>query len=629
MKEVPFYLLSFYRRNKLTVWAAVLAAYIVPTSLYYFHNYGLEGSWKRAINLAIRDNRVFGSEFMFSYGPLGFLSTRNNEYINPWIIVLGDLLLAAGFFNFYRRCLAKDKSYFWVLLAATLFARGAEYTQLFFFIFAISALLLVRDESKNYFLALFCGISGVVIFFIKINYGLIALGLLALLLVFALFRHIRSFAILLVSGISTFVTIYAYSNIDVAEYIRSSGRFIQYYDEAMMRPISFADPVFLLAMAVIVLLLGIAASICVSALKQKRISFHRLVAMGALTFLLFLFYKNGFTRADVIHYGAFFAITPLFSIAFVFLLDGKPVRNVALVSIAVSSAAFLYVQTRDKTSSIKHTLSYLAPAYLSQLMKSGHPESGSVLLTPDAVAHIGRRSIDLIPAELALLQVNGLNYNPRPIPQSYGATEKTLDSINAAHFLKAARPQLIMMRNESIDNHYAFWDESLTKATIKVNYAYDQTVSPEKDTMTKYLLLASVTSVPARPIFRMLEKRRIHFGDTVRFSYPGTEAIYLRAQLSYTPAALLRKRLFQPPPASITLLLDDGSAITIPAIPSELKIPCLINKTVSDLAELKNFFTNNLAANKSVTGLVFNAPVGGFQQGIDILFEQFENYRVP
>ena len=94
--------------------SVLLAIYIIPTHLFYFQNYALEGSWKRAINLAVKNHIVFGTQFIFTFGPLGFLSTRNHEYLGNFFIVLGDLFLVTGFYYFLRKYVSRA---FW---------RGAE-----------------------------------------------------------------------------------------------------------------------------------------------------------------------------------------------------------------------------------------------------------------------------------------------------------------------------------------------------------------------------------------------------------------------------------------------------------------------------------------------------------------------
>src|ERR1035437_4646776 len=49
---------------------------LLPNQLIGLPGLDLDSSWQIATNLALRDGLAFGKEFIFTYGPLGFLSTH-------------------------------------------------------------------------------------------------------------------------------------------------------------------------------------------------------------------------------------------------------------------------------------------------------------------------------------------------------------------------------------------------------------------------------------------------------------------------------------------------------------------------------------------------------------------------
>lgn len=69
--------LRAWSKYDIVILTGMLACFSLPPTLFVPVLNSLEYSWKPALNEAVVHHLVLGRDFMFTYGPLGFLSTRN------------------------------------------------------------------------------------------------------------------------------------------------------------------------------------------------------------------------------------------------------------------------------------------------------------------------------------------------------------------------------------------------------------------------------------------------------------------------------------------------------------------------------------------------------------------------
>jgi hypothetical protein len=246
---------------------------------------------------------------------------------------------------------------------------------------------------------------------------------------------------------------------------------------------------------------------------------------------------------------------------------------------------------------------------------------------------IGNSSIDIFPIYTSILMLNGLNYDPRPVVQSYSVYSVGLDELNALHFFDAGRPEYAMIWNMGIDNRYAQWDESITKAVLHLNYEYRDFILPGNDTTFanitgSYLLLKSKDGVREYPKFERLYGKTIDLGDTLTIDFPADEAIYMTADIEYNTTGKIINLLFQPPLITVTMFLDSAraSSITRRVVRPLLNEPVLINKAILDNAGLQNFMTGNLKQNPTISAFSFHATGDRCSKKIKLAFYRFVNY---
>lgn len=84
------------RNNILYFLLSLIASYLIfPSNLYNFlyplqesENHvwmSLDPSWQLTLNYAYLNNMEWGKDFVFTFGPLGFLSTKFLWGVNKWL----------------------------------------------------------------------------------------------------------------------------------------------------------------------------------------------------------------------------------------------------------------------------------------------------------------------------------------------------------------------------------------------------------------------------------------------------------------------------------------------------------------------------------------------------------------
>src|SRR5205809_205799 len=97
-----------YRKSLAGFIAALLALTLIPHSLYNNPDFGLDSSWYVALHYAVKNNLIFGKEFVFNYGPLGVLTTRLPIGVHEAVYILFDAFVVSNFFYVFYRVINKS-----------------------------------------------------------------------------------------------------------------------------------------------------------------------------------------------------------------------------------------------------------------------------------------------------------------------------------------------------------------------------------------------------------------------------------------------------------------------------------------------------------------------------------------
>jgi hypothetical protein len=617
--------------------ALIIALYALPSTLTRPLSYSLDGSWAVAVNNAVKKGLVFGQDFIFAYGPLGYLSTRYSEYISPISLLLADIFLFAGVYHFTYKYITPKKAWWLILtLICVLMLRSTIYSQSLFLLFILYTALNFKNKPTHYFELGYCSIAAILLFFIKINYGIISLALLLLLALTLLFKEPKKFVFLITFSAAAFACFYFSLHVGLVGYIRYSLPLMSHYDEAMHMVKDPLQTPFLAALVLLALLFSVLVAHLALHLKTKTLRPIQVFSTCCILLAAFLFYKNGFTRPDHYHYGEFFATFSFFMLTAIFITQMQRylLSKLAMVAaIIICGYNLMLPDINDKSVNMPYYLSYLSPTsyFQSIFKKEKNREEPIRVLAEDKLKLIGNATVDILPWEINLTHYYNLNYHPRPIPQS-PAYAPILDSLNANHFYKPTRPEIVMHQNFPIDYHYCFWDESLTKAVIRLNYNYIDFAAVngghrlEDEPFDTYLLLRSKKTPPQYPAFQKLSSREVRMDDTIQINFPADQAIYMSPEFKYSPAGSISRLLYQVPSLNVILFFDDSTHHEYRAVVPIVAGPVLINKAVLKNIDLKNFYTGELAKNRNITAFSFHPTTSGFEPVYRITFMKFSNY---
>lgn len=444
---------------------------------------GLDPSWHLSLQLAAIQGKVFGQEFIFTYGPLGYLLIH--AAVSKTVLLLYDFFILASLLSVYRALLPLRPTPLdvFLLIGLAVVTKICWWASPSAILFAILCYWLWRVYDRGNALSMAAGVmAAFVLFFGKVNYGLIVgllvpaygIGLLTL------HKNRRAHSLLLLFGFPVLVQLGELAlHVDLPKYLRSGIELIAGYNEAMyaysINPFLELGPagLLLLAMGSVVVWGG--------GRFPWREQATLLPLIGLATLLLF---KNAFTRSDEGHNPSFYVALPLLLALWCIGWRGAlPVRILLLASL-FTSLALLKAPTAvgGFTKSVGGTpLDYRRQlitvpwredaSHLQANLRSRFPEA---TLPAEIRFIIGHSSVDVMPWESSLAVLNGLNYQARPVPQSYSVYTPLLDDLNARFLASTNAPALILYacaQAMTIDGRPAAWDESLTKMALMENYA--------------------------------------------------------------------------------------------------------------------------------------------------------------
>jgi hypothetical protein len=589
---------------------------------------GIDNSWIIALNTAIQRGAIFGKDFVFTYGPLGFLSTRNADYVGNAPIIAGDAFLLAGIFLLAYRFFSTNIIWLILLFSAALAMRTSNYSQTLFLLYIIYTSLIVTDKKSDSLYIMYAAIGVPLLFFIKINYGFIAVPTFFVVCSLLASRSVKSALIYGVSCIIPFFAIGLSVGINYKGYFRYGLELIRGYDEAMMHTVNTQElPIWFAAIFICTLCtyLGI---FMYKALKLKSGLLTTNITVSLAAIACYLFFRNAFTRYDDIHYRQFFCIFPFFFAVFAHIIQVDKKIATKIVSMVIALVSLSVLDGNDGArefsisgSKLNDRLS-IAPYYAGICQPFSYGEFPEKLRDDSVKKVVGAGTCDLIAHEMSFIKVNELNYNPRPVPQAYSVYTPDLDSLNAIHFLKQNRPEFILVDNDGVDDRYAIWDETLTKATIHLNYEYTELKGEEHH---PFMLFKTKSGIGEWPIFKKISELVVRAGDTINVPQSVSTPVYMSAKIEYTGYAKIKKLIF-PMHLGVTLLTDSQvSHFTL--VRSIVAEPVLISHFVQSNTELNNFLCGNLQQNKRIRSFVVGGESAEHCKSIVVSFYYFDNYR--
>jgi hypothetical protein len=582
---------------------------------------GLDDSWMIALNLAVKNHLLYGKDFIFTYGPLGFLSTNLGAEIPYGMIWIWLFHLSIiSLFLYIIRKIISDNNSFLVYGIILVSAYHFSYTDLTPRIMMLVFFLIIQNIKKlNMYTFAITGLLITLQFFIRPFAALYFFIIFSISVLYITFVKKQKWSLLYPFGIILLVFIISILlNVDLNWYIRTDYNLTETYSDTM-NLINFANfsASFLIFSAIMFFILFLAV-VLIKIVKSKNFDLT-IYSIIALLFLYFSF-KQGYVRFDTVHIMSFWGIILGITAIYVFftaqyLNKVTIILYAVILIITVSTFSFLH-------SVIPYRYPFQLPTqYIKQLlpgaMANYMERTKKYAALPDSILQmIGDNPIDVIPVDIATLYLNGLNYMPRPVIQSYVTSSDYLNSINYEYYMGNNSPDYVLFSNNSIDTRHPFWDESMTKEALLCNYDIVDSVFLLKEQQDNAMLLKK----KQKPLHL---KKEITFDSRIKFneyfSLPTSDSIiYLAAEFNYNFLGKLEKFLYQAPIVDIELFYTDGKTSRHRIVVPEMMHGVIINKTLLTQDDAFKLFKYRGYKNQNVKGFIFSCDNNAYLENINI-----------
>ncbi|WP_235152540.1 hypothetical protein [Dyadobacter sp. CY345] len=569
--------------------------------------------------MAIHQGLTFGRDWVFTYGPLGFLSTRVPTYIGATPLIIYDIFTACVLIYILRIAFKELNNTAKWLAVPYFIMMSTHNSEATFQLFTLFIFLVFHHyrSHKLISLALATGIS-VLIFFIKLNLGIVTSVILYCYLLLAVFSDRKSWIKMIPFLGFHLLAIFSLSQIfqvDLFNYVKGALSIINNYNDAMFS-VDFINltaryAYFNMAIAsVIILSLAIFFIYSLPTILKSHSDIFVLIVM---LFAWYLGFKQGFTRFGFpgmsypFFYGALFV-----GIAYIFIENEilkKRLGDVFMVFLFVSP----FVSTGLGFSFNKITIPYQDVLFTNlsfQQKLSNHKNRIEYHIDSKIAKSFKGKTVDVVPYEIAYTFFNDLHYNPRPAIQSYQAYNNYLTSLNYDKYLSPTAPDYVLYTTvgPTDSQRYNFWSDSKTTLAMLQNYDYDTT------TISKDTLQIVKKRAGALQIVKSGQKDlTFKLDEEVQVSQQN-KLTWIEVKVKYSLWGKIMRVLVQPPVLRVKATYEDGTTEVFKAIISEIEAGIFLKKLQTN-TEAEHFFRTR-GQNQSITKLQFLQNHAGFQEDI-------------
>jgi len=556
----------------------------------------LDASWRMSLGWFFHQGLQMGRDVVFTYGPLGFLMGRTYSGLQFGSLVLWQVLSAAVFAALIIAGARDLRGPGRVVYFLFFILLGVSYEDALHMIaIALAGWELVRLADREIragaaLLALLLALLAIV----KFTNLMLAAACVAAAAGYALWLGRRRAAAALAGwfagGYLGLWILCGQNPLNLPRYLLTSLEVSSGYQEAMGLPTP--PDAFWKGVTVLVLLVVYALVYLASHPDRPR----ALANGGILAALVYLNWKHGFVRADGHMIGFFFcALLPI--VGFPALLADGPrwrrLQRLLLVPAGVLCVAGTYDalsgavryapgSLQDKVwDNVSHVLNWHA---YRQTFDNRLAEQKQATDLARVRATVGRATIDVLGYEQAVALFNGLNYQPRPVFQSYSAYTPRLARLNEEFYASPRAPQFALLKLETIDGRLAALDDSRLLNRFLHDYAYQFS--------EKGFQLWRRRDAPADAA--TIEPRRLRTVVTA-LNTPcalgdlADQHVWATIDLPYSLLGRLRDAVYKPPLVKLVLEQQDGTRAEFRLPLQQGRTGFMLNPVVTDVSDLMNF----------------------------------------
>lgn len=444
----------------------------------------LDPSWQITFAKVNIDHLNWGKDFVITYGPLSYLSTRTGWGADRFCLLASDLFVCFNFFwifyysyrNSANTSLTLLLIVFSVIMLPVYSSSGLSIILLAFLVFWIRQSM---TTDRHFFYCMQVLII-VLLFFIKFNTGLISFVFFAAGIVYALILRKKQaliYTAYLLLPVLLIAWLSGQLNVSILPYLKGGLNMVSGHNEIMYLEENYTSE---LHFAWVLLLLG-------AGMLLSNLYFERTVLLKHLL-IVFLFscsgyilYKQGFVRADSPHISEFYRYILLFVICipeFHVVAEQRFFRGGV---IAIVFITFFFGKRREQH--LFNLEERLSKSAYTQGFTNFSDSSGFHLFPnnnqiPSAIkAAIGNSRIDAYPWNTQMLLENRLHYVPRPVFQSYLSYTPYLENLNFDFYNSEKAPEYVLYELDAIDQRYPLFDEPRLNLLLMRNYTCADTFS--------------------------------------------------------------------------------------------------------------------------------------------------------
>ena len=542
--------------------ACVLAFATLPRGVSW-PGTSADDSWRAGLAVVQEQGLHFGRDVVFTYGPLGFLTT-SNVYV-PWQALTGMVV-----------AIALQVLLCWTLLhvsralpvlaavALTCVVAAAPTTEVevgLAIVLALGLSLLASDNAVPRWLPAAGGAFAGVLLLVTPTVGVEALAVAALVSLFGRAGRLLSLAEMLVSfliafGLFWFATGNAIG--DVLPWLRGTAQLVSGYTAGMAvnNPAHPGEVRQALALLVLLSALVVLSARGLPRLRQAAL----LLAWAVVGFGVF---KEGFVRLDS-HAAIFFATCAVAGMA---LARGRVVRfaagGVAVLACSWSFASVglgMPLALNDYVTHVNHIATDVhllaTPSKQDAVMAAGRAVIVDSLRLPRAVSRdLRTHTVDVQPTETSAAWALGVRWRPEPVFQGYAVLTPALDRLDADFLASTRAPERVLRVHPTIgiDGRNPAFDAPAAFLALVCNY--------RETFVSRYVeVLAHSTNRCGTP--RLLARNDVAPGTLVRVPHAGAdELVVARVHIPRPLTERLRELVWKP---SVTpQIVLDGATFTL------------------------------------------------------------------
>jgi hypothetical protein len=555
----------------------------------------LDASWRMTLGYAFTKNLQWGTDIVFTYGPLGFLMGKTYWGQLFWEMV-GWQVFQAMVFSFLllsegKRLRGVSRFFYFafVLLLGVIYEDALH-------MIAIALLgwrLLRRADEETPRAQLWAAALLAVLGAVKFTNLLFAATAVALAAALALYRRAPRAAALNAGAFAgTYLAVWllcGQNPLNLPAYVIGSLQVSSGYTDGMSIP----TPADALGSGLLV-----AALLATCLVLHVRDSRRRAFALANATLcaaFLFLNWKHGFVRADG-HMIGFFICALLAIVAFPSLFADAPAGRWARQLILLAAALLCLVGFNQALpGSLRGTGNQLMDHVWGRVATVAHWEEFRQGLRAQMHAQrkdsqldqvhaaVGTATVDVIGHLQAVALFNKLNYHPRPVFQSYSAYSAPLSRRNLDFYGSKDAPEYVLLAIETLDGRLPTMDDSLLLNYLP--HAYDYVLTEKSWQLWRRRPDAPS---PAAVAPRRLSTSKLALGEALEVSERGAQPTWISVDLTPSLFGRIRKFLYKQPLVQLVVEDTAGQTTRYRMPPEEGRAGFIINPLIEDVADFVN-----------------------------------------